>query len=241
MIASPGVAAAAGEGGRLPLRVAGEQVLARVAGVAERFPGTLGEFVVADRVLLGTALNAERPGIAVPNEIWIGASTEARRGAVADELARPPFDVLAVESRSALERSLRDDPLARGALLTLLAGALVALALALVGILLGVLSDLRDERGELRDLEAQGARPALLRRVVRVRSGAVAAAGLVGGLATAALLSLLVVDLVAVTADARAVELPLRPAVSWPMLGAAVGGGALLAAALVAAATARRP
>ena len=241
VIASPGVAAASGEGGRLPLRVAGEQVLTRVAGVAERFPGTEGEFVIADRLLLGAALNAERPGIAVPNELWIGASTEARREAVADALARPPFDVLAVESRSGLERSLRNDPLARGALLTLLAGALIALALALVGILLGVLSDLRDERGELRDLEAQGARPALLRRVVRLRTGEVAVAGLVGGLATAALLSLLVVDLVAVTADARAVELPLRPAVSWPVLAAALGGGALLAAALVSAATARRP
>ena len=68
-----------------------------------------------------------------------------------------------------------------------------------------------------------------------------AVSGLLGGLATAALLSLLVVDLVAVTADARAAELPLQAAVSWPVLAVAVGGGAVLAAVLVVAATSRRP
>jgi ABC-type antimicrobial peptide transport system permease subunit len=146
---------------------------------------------------------------------------------------------LRVESRAELETSLRDDPLARGTLLTLLAGALVALGLALVGVLLGVLSDVRDERGELDDLEAQGARPALLRRVVRLRSLVVVATGLAGGLATSALLGLLVVDLVAVTADARATDLPLRADVAWPVLAVALGGGALAASALVAAASRR--
>ena len=239
VIASPNVAAAAGPGGELALRVAGEQVIARVAAVAERFPGTREDFVVADRALLGTALNAVSPGIAVSNEVWLGAPTEQEREALGAELAAPPFDVLSVDSRADLERSLRDDPLARGTLLTLLAAALVALGLALVGVLLGVVSDVRDERGELDDLEAQGARPALLRRVVRLRSLVVVSVGLLGGLATAALLGFLVVDLVAVTADARATELPLRPAVAWPVLVAALAAGVLAAATLVAAASRR--
>ena len=98
---------------------------------------------------------------------------------------------------------------------------------------------MRDERGELQDLEAQGARPALLRRVVRLRSLVVVVVGVVGGLATAALLGLLVVDLVAVTADARATELPLRTAVAWPVLGAALLAGVLAAATLVTAASRR--
>jgi hypothetical protein len=239
VIASPAVAAAAGPGGELPLRVAGEQVVMRITAVAERFPGTRGDFVVGDRAFLGTALNAERPGIAVPDEVWLGAASERIRQDLAAELARPPFDVLRVESRAELEATLRHDPLARGTLLTLLAGALVALGLALVGVLLGVVSDVRDERGELDDLEAQGARPALLRRVVRLRSLVVVATGLAGGLATAALLGFLVVDLVAVTADARASDLPLRADVAWPVLAAALGGGALAASALVAAASRR--
>jgi hypothetical protein len=239
VIASPGVAAAAGPGGELPLRVGGEQVLVRIAAVAERFPGTRDDFVVGDRILLGTALNAERPGIAVPDEIWLGADSEPARQELAAALARPPFDVLRLESRAELQASLRHDPLARGTLLTLLAGALVALGLALVGVLLGVVSDVRDERGELDDLEAQGARPALLRRVVRLRSLVVVSAGLAGGLVTAALLGLLVVDLVAVTADARASDLPLQADVAWPLLAAALGGGALAAIVLVTTASRR--
>lgn len=239
VIASPGVAAAAGPSGDLALRIAGEQVVARVAAVAERFPGAGDDFLVADRALLGTALNAARPGIAVANEVWLGAETAPEREALAVTLSRPPYDVLTVESRADLERSLRDDPLARGTLLTLLAAALVALGLALVGVLLGVVSDVRDERGELDDLEAQGARPALLRRVVRLRSLVVVAVGVTGGLATAVLLGLLVVDLVTVTADARATELPLRTAVAWPVLAAALAAGVLAAAALVTAASRR--
>jgi hypothetical protein len=239
VIASPAVAAAAGPGGELPLRIAGEQVVVRVAAVASHFPGAgADDFVVADRALLGTALNAQRPGIAVPNELWLG--TDAReRPELAGILARPPFHVLTVQSREQAEASLRHDPLARGTLLTLLAGALVALGLALVGILLGVLSDVRDERGELDDLEAQGARPALLRRVVRLRSLVVVAAGLLGGLITAAALAAIVVDLVTVTADAATTGLPLRTAVDWPVLAAALAAGALAAAALVTAASRR--
>ncbi len=239
VVASPSVAAAAAPGGELALRIAGEQVTVQVAAVAERFPGTRGDFVVADRALLSTALNSTRPGTAVANEVWIGAPNERERDELAATLARPPFEVLAVESRTALERSLRYDPLARGTLLTLLAAALVALGLALVGVLLGVVSDVRDERGDLDDLEEQGARPALLRRVVRLRSFVVVAVGLVGGLVTAALLGVLVVDLVAVTADARATDLPLQATVTWPVLAVALGGGALAAATLVTAASRR--
>jgi hypothetical protein len=238
-IASPDVAAAASPGGELVLRIAGEQVTVQVAAVAERFPGTRDDFVVADRRMLSTALNATRPGAAVSNEVWLGADTEPARDALAAELARRPFNVLAVDSRTALERSLRYDPLARGTLLTLLAAAIVALGLALVGVLLGVVSDVRDERGDLDDLEEQGARPALLRRVVRLRSLVVVGVGLVGGLVTAAILGVLVVDLVAVTADARATDLPLHATVTWPVLAVALGGGALAAATLVTAASRR--
>jgi hypothetical protein len=238
-IASPGVAAAASPGGELALRIAGEQVTLRLAAVAERFPGTRDDFVVADRELLSTALNATRPGSAVANEVWLGAPDENGRDALAGRLAAPPFDVLALESRAEIERSLRYDPLARGTLLTLLAAALVALGLALVGVLLGVVSDVRDERGDLDDLEEQGARPALLRRVVRLRSLVVVGVGLAGGLVTAALLGVLVVDLVAVTADARATDLPLRASVTWPVLAVALGGGTLAAATLVTAASRR--
>ena len=238
VVASPSVAAAADSRGRLPLRIGGEQIVVRIAAVASGFPGTRGDFVVADRDLLGTAVNAARPGTAVSDEVWIGAPPD-RRPEVAAALARPPFNVLSVTSRAGLERSLRHDPLARGALLTLVAGAIVALALALIGILLGVVSDLRDERGQLLDLEAQGARPATLRRIVRLRSSIITIAGVGGGVVAGAVLSRIVVDLVTVTASARAAEAPLELALDWRVLALAVAACGFLAAVFVLAATRR--
>jgi hypothetical protein len=67
----------------------------------------------------------------------------------------------------------------------------------------------------------------------------VVAAGLLGGLITAAALAAIVVDLVTVTADAATTGLPLHTAVDWPVLAAALAAGALAAAALVTAASRR--
>ncbi len=117
--------------------------------------------------------------------------------------------------------------------------ALVALALALAGLLLGVTADLRDERGEFFELEAQGAEPADLRRLVRLRALVVAAIGLVGGILTGVVLSLLVVGFVRLTANAAAPEPPLLLVVDWPVVFLAVTSYAALAAVLVLAVAAR--
>ena len=66
--------------------------------------------------------------------------------------------------RAALEEDARRDPLGHGTLLALGAAALAALVLAVWGLVLAIRADLRDDRGELVDLEAQGATPSLLRR-----------------------------------------------------------------------------
>ena len=115
------------------------------------------------------------------NEVWLGVS-EQREAAVRAALGRPPFRALETVSRRELEADASRDPLAHGTLLALVGAALVALALAVTGLSLAVLADLRDERGELLDLEAEGAAPGLLRRVVRLRALVVAAFGLLGGL-----------------------------------------------------------
>src|SRR5215211_1284282 len=142
-----------------------------------------------------------------------------------------------VRSRGDVLADLRSDPLARGALATLAATALVALALALAGLLLGVVGDRRDERGELFDLEAQGASPATIRTHLRLRALLVAAFGLVGGILTGAILSTLVLSLVTLTAASARPEPPLRLALDVPLLAGAVVAYAVLAWALVAAAT----
>jgi hypothetical protein len=233
VIANPRLAAAAGANGVLPLRVPGGVLRARVVAVARRFPTVHGDFAVADRRLVFVALNTAKPGTAVVNELWIGTRGDESARTVANRLSHPPFDVLAVSSRRALADDLSSDPLSRGALLVLAGAAAGSVLLALLGLLLLLAADLRDERGELFDLEAQGAGPAILRRHLRLRAGLVAGLGLVGGLGAAAALGALVVSLVTVTANAGAAEPPLVLRLDGPLLAAACAGYAAVAALLV--------
>ena len=133
-------------------------------------------------------------------------------------LAQHPPTPVRITSRRAVEQELRFDPLARGTLLVLGAAALLALALSLVGLALTVAVELRDEAGELFDLETQGMGPAALRHQVRLRAGAVLVAGLVGGLLLGAVLALAVLKAIAVSANSTAPVPPLVLAPDWPML-----------------------
>lgn len=219
-IVTPALARAAGPDRLLPFDIAGERIVLSVAAVAKRFPGTMqADFVVADLGTLSTALNARLPGLGNETELWLNGPA-------------PHEPLLAVASRRRLESRLRDDPLARGALIVLAGTALAALALALVGLVLGLVADVRDEGGELHDLESQGADPALLRRLLRLRTLVVATVGVVGGVATGAVLAALVLSLVRVTANLSAPEPPLALAVDWRVV--LLGAVALLAAGALA-------
>ncbi len=222
VVASPHLAAAAGANGILPVQLASGQVIGRVVATAERFPSVDGDFVLADRDLLSVTLDAQRPGTGTTTELWLGAP-DGIRGELAARLARPPFDVLGMRSQADLLEELRADPLARGTLLALVGAAAAALALALVGLLLGLVADLRDESGELFELEAQGADPTTLRRHLRLRAAGTVLFGLAGGLGAGAVLTSLVVGLVTLTAGAAAAEPPLRLSLDWPVLGLALG------------------
>jgi len=223
MLVSPRLATLAGPDGRLPLDVRGTRVIARVAAVARRFPataqGTLsGDFAIADRDLLATALDAADPGAGETNEIWIEAPKDASRDAVARRLREPPFNALAVTEQHRLEADLRRDPLARASELMLFAATIVAVVLAFLGIALGVVAELRDERGELLDLEGQGFGPSKLRRQIRLRATAVLVFGLAGAAALGVALSLLVIAVVRVTANVTRPQPPLVLTVDWPLL-----------------------
>ncbi|MDQ3067568.1 MAG: hypothetical protein M3R12_10530, partial [Actinomycetota bacterium] len=239
VLATPRLAAAADVGGLLPLQIAGERLTVQVVGTIRRFPGVDGQTVVGAVDGVTAAVNLERPGAARVNEVWLRLRDSSRADEVDRALAAKPFDVLAVESRHELEADARRDPIAHGTLIALAVAAAVALVLALAGILLTVLGDLRDERGELFDLEAQGASPALLRRVVRLRAFAVAAAGLLGGAVAGAALAAIVTDLVGLTARATAPQPPLAVAVDATIVLAAVAVYALAATALVVLTTRR--
>jgi hypothetical protein len=241
-VVSPRMSAIAGRDGVLGVDVAGQPIVFRVAAVARRFPGTASadteDFVVADRATLETALNASQPGAGFPTELWLDVAP-ARLAAVEARLRRPPFTVLSVSSQAGLEHRLRTDPVARAALLMLEAAAVTALALALLGVLLGVVSERRDEAAELFDLEAQGVPPSRLRRQLRLRALVVAAAGVAGGLLTGLLLSLLVVRFVELTANATTPTPPLVLSLDWLVLVLSALAAAALAALLVGFATGR--
>jgi hypothetical protein len=239
VLVTPRLAAAADSGGLLPLQIGGERVSVRVVGTVRRFPGVDGQAVVGDGAALAAVVNLAQPGAARVNEVWLGLRDPNRVAAVDHVLATKPFNVLAIESRREIEADAKRDPIAHGTLIALAVAAAVALLLALAGILLTVVGDLRDERGELFDLEAQGASPSLLRRIVRLRAASVAVAGLLAGALTGVALAAVVTDLVGLTARATAAEPPLVLAVDVvALLGAAVIY-VLLAAALVLVVTRR--
>jgi hypothetical protein len=225
VLATPHVAEAAGPHGVIPLDIEGEQIAARIVGVLKRFPSIQGDAVVAELSQAATRLDTRSPGLGTPDELWLSGATP------------PHTPELAVASRAGTLARLKSDPLARGALLTLAGTAAVALLLALVGLVLSVVGDVRDERGELFDLEAQGAAPSTIRTHLRLRAALVAAFGVAGGLVLGTILSTLVISLVSVTASAAEPEPPLRLALDWPLLAIAAAAYAVAAVLLVGAAT----
>jgi hypothetical protein len=239
VLVTPRLAAlAGGQGRQLTLQIGGSRVPVTVAGVVERFPGAAGQLVVGDRSALRTAVNAAGVGAVRENEVWLDVPAE-RASAVAARLGRSPFRVLSATTRTELEQEARRDPLARGTLLALSAAAVIALLLAASGLALAVRSDLRDDRGELYDLEAQGAGPGLLRRVVRFRALVLSVAGLVAGAIVGAGLVTLVTRVVGVTARGGTAEPPLTATLD-PMVVAMGGVAYVLLAVVLIGATTRR-
>jgi hypothetical protein len=221
VIVSPDLARAAGSGGVLPLHVEDMTIEGQVVGVAKRFPSVDGDLVVADLPTWLEAANTVEPGTTTASEVWLDAKKP------------PSFPALTVVSQRSTLATMRSDPLARGSLALLLAAAIVGLALAAVGFLLGVVGDRRDESGELFDLEAQGVTPAGLRRHLLLRALVVAAVGIAGGIGAGAIVSALVVAVVAVTAGAGSPLPPLALSFDWPLVAVAL---ACVAAASTAAA-----
>jgi hypothetical protein len=239
VLATPRVVAEAGPRGIIPLEIEGEQVAARIVGTLQRFPSVVGDAVVADRETAATVLDTRSGGLGTTNELWVDVPA-GREASAAAAFARAPFNELQVQSQADTLARLQSDPLARGALLTLAGTAGVALLLALLGLLLTVVGDVQDDRGELFDLEAQGAAPSTVRAHLRLRALLVALFGIAGGLVLGSILSALVISLVSVTAGAAEPEPPLRLVLDLPVLAAAAVAYVLVAALAIAFATATR-
>jgi ABC-type antimicrobial peptide transport system permease subunit len=222
-IVSSNIARAAPVGGTITLNFQDAQVPAQIVGVARRFPDSqdLGQgFVVVDESRLATAVGADAPGTSEPDELWLSGPASAEPA-----LAKPPFGELELASRRDLRAQALSQPLAQGITVTLGAAGLIALLLAAIGVWVTLVSDARDERGELFDLEAQGVPPGTLRNQLRLRSVVLLAFGIAGGLVLGLVLSRLVVSVVSVSAETTT---PNPPLVTDPAWGTVAIGLALL-------------
>jgi hypothetical protein len=235
VLASPDVASAAGPGGALELNFGDQVVPARLVAVARRFPTTQDNgdsFVIADESSLASALGANDLPTAIPDELWL--STPGGAGSrVAASLRAPPFSSLAISSRAAIAAELRDAPLARGIVVSLLAAAAVALALALVGLALATAGFVRDEADTLFDLESQGVGPRALRASLRWRALGLAGLGLPAGIGLGFAMLTVTGRLLALDATLTVPDPPLQRVTPWALIAGSACAFALLSAALV--------
>jgi hypothetical protein len=229
VLTDPQTAAAAGPGGRIALTVDGLPVIARVVGVLTRFPTLPADsagFVVADEATLAAALDAQLPGQGRPDELWIGTGHLAGLRAA---LGSGTLAQLDASFRVDLEHQLRDAPVARGVLGTLVAATALSAALAVVGLLAALLGGVRDERVES-DLREQGVGPRGLRAELRVRLALASLLGVVVGVGIAVLLTRLAVASVRAAGTVADPSPPVVTVVPWAALAAwSAGTFALLA------------
>ena len=236
VIASPDVAANAGPGGALVLSFGGQVVHARLVATAARFPTTQDagdSFVVADEASLAAALGADDLPASIPDELWLSTPAAGTRELAAALPAAVP--ALDVASRAAIHSDLQHDPIARGIVSSLVAAAIAALSLALLGVALATLGFLRDEGDSLFDLESQGAGPRALRACVRWRALGLALLGVLAGVGLGIGLAVATGRLLALDATLAVPDPPLLRITPWLTIGASAAVLALLAAALVEA------
>lgn len=235
VLADPATAGAAHDG-VLSLKVGDATVAARIVGILPRFP-TLGtRFVVADRSALALVLGHATPGASSPSEVWVSAPS-ASLNTVAKAMDASPFDRLDVQSRAALERRLKHDPVATGSrtLLEFVAG-LTALV-ALLSLALFVVGERRDDANELFAWEADGVRATTLRGVLLVRGVSMLVVAIPLGVVAGGVLSRVGAALVAVDASGVAPDPPLRA--SFAVASASLATAVMMAVGLaILAATA---
>ncbi|MEA2674068.1 MAG: hypothetical protein QOI92_1260 [Chloroflexota bacterium] len=184
-IVSPDLAGDVNAAGVLDVQIGPSlQLQLHPVGLITLFPSIVdpGRVVVVDLQPLQLAMNARDPGTGIQNQVLLGTPNDARTAEVVAALGRDPFPQLVVVSRPAVEEERANDPFAVGIVWGLAIGAIAGLLLSLLGVLLAAASELRDERGELWELEAQGTTPRALMSLVVLRTIAMCAIGTVTGI-----------------------------------------------------------
>jgi hypothetical protein len=229
-VVSPDLAAEAQPDGTLDLHVGSGTVPIRVVGTADRVPTVVDptpRFVIVALDPFVVAVASAVPGSGRPSEMWLSVPDPTRLGEVRAALAKPPFRFAQVAARSDLVADAAGDPLTQAIVWAQVVAALAGLTLSVGALVIGALTDLRDERGELADLEAQGVPPSSLRWHALARSAWLAIGGGIAGLLAGIVLALVVTGALAIDAEGR---LPIPPLVVVlpPLQIVAVVGGVLV-------------
>jgi hypothetical protein len=156
------------------------------------------------------ALGSALPAGSRPTEMWLGIPDADRLPTIQAALAEPPFRFAQVTSREAHAAERSSDPLSQAIVWTLVLAAVAGLVLSVGGLILGAQTDLRDERGELADLEAQGVAPSDLRRRSIARAAWLLVGGSTAGLVVGLVLTFVVTEALSVTAEGTVPVPPLR-------------------------------
>jgi hypothetical protein len=242
-VVSPGLEDDVDGDGVLRIRYSdGLEVAVRPVATTELFP-TVTEagqnIVVVDGRPLATALDAEAQGRGAATDVLVRSDDPAVLQAVETRLTAGVFSGVAVISRAALETDEALDPFALGVAWSLAVGAIAGVGLSLAGMLLAAVARLRDERGDLAELEEQGVRPGSLAWLAVVQTLVVAVVGLAIGAAIGLGLGWLTAASIAVGGSGVLPVPPLRLAAPWAAIGLLLLG-VLAGLAVVITAIARR-
>ncbi|WP_433118940.1 FtsX-like permease family protein [Micromonospora sp. CA-246542] len=212
-------------GDTFTLALAGASVPARLIGELSSVPTISGEGVLLDLPAAVEAL--VRGGGTVRNtpEWWIGADDPAAATRAAGELTG-----VTVLDRRAEIAAAADDPYWRGSRTGMLAAALGAVLLALVGLMVDVWATARRRLSEFAVLTTLGATPRLLARALLAEQTFLAGVGVGVGLLLGAVVGATMAPLVILTPAAGRPVPPAAFALPWVPIGLTAVG--LLLAAL---------
>ncbi|MEU8181037.1 ABC transporter permease [Micromonospora sp. NPDC049047] len=212
-------------GDTVELSLAGVTLPVRLVGELDSVPTTTGEGVLLDLPAGVDALIGAGGTIRPVPEWWIGATDATAAAAAAGEL--PGVTVL---NRQAVITSAAEDPYWQGSRTGMLAAALGAVLLAVVGLMVDVWATARRRLSEFAVLNTLGATPRLLARALLAEQAFLAGIGVGVGLLLGAAVGATMAPLVILTPAAGRPIPPATFALPWVPIGLTAVG--LLMAAL---------
>ncbi|MDG4808600.1 ABC transporter permease [Micromonospora sp. WMMD1120] len=216
-------------GDTVDLTLSGATLPVRLVGELAAVPATTGEGVLLDLPAAVDAMIRGSGTVRPVPEWWVGAADATAAADAASDL--PGVTVL---NREATVESAADDPYWQGSRTGMLAAALGAVLLALVGLVVDVWATARRRIGEFAVLHTLGATPRLMARALLAEQTFLAGIGVTVGLALGAAVGATMAPLVILTPAAGRPIPPATFALPWVPIGLTAAGLLLAALALSA-------